>query len=73
MPVPKYRTSKSKRNMRRSHHAITPRSGSSCPNCGSIRRPHTVCDSCGHYRGKQVLEPKSAELNFEDGFDTAES
>ncbi|MCB9890065.1 MAG: 50S ribosomal protein L32 [Planctomycetes bacterium] len=26
-----------------------------CSHCGSRIRPHTVCLSCGHYRGKRVL------------------
>ena len=59
MPVPKVRTSKSKRNMRRSHHALRPVGSSNCPNCDEVKFPHSVCEACGHYRGKQVIEPKS--------------
>ncbi|MBQ47348.1 MAG: 50S ribosomal protein L32 [Zetaproteobacteria bacterium] len=58
MPVPKYRTSKSKTNMRRSHHALKTPSSSLCSNCNEVKFPHSVCESCGHYRGKQVIEPK---------------
>ena len=67
MPVPQFRTSKSKRNMRRSHHALKGPSMSICPNCKEVKLPHCVCESCGHYRGKQVIEPKvfgQAEENF---------
>lgn len=60
MAVPKFRTSKSKRDMRRSHHFITAPGLSTCPNCGSIRRSHSVCNGCGHYKGKQVMTAKSA-------------
>lgn len=67
MPVPKKRTSKSKKNMRRSHHRVAGPGMSVCPNCGSIKHPHSVCEACGHYRGKQVVEPKS-NLGFEDAF-----
>ena len=39
MPVPKFRTSASKRNMRRSHHALKSPGLSVCPNCGETKRP----------------------------------
>lgn len=55
MQAPKRKTSKSKRNMRRSHHALTPAYPSTCPQCKEIVRPHHVCRSCGQYRGKQVM------------------
>ena len=41
---------RSKRNMRRSHEAITPLSGAICPNCKAIKLPHRVCSSCGFYK-----------------------
>lgn len=53
MAVPKFRTSASKRNMRRSHHALKPMSLSSCPNCKEPKINHTVCLKCGFYRGEQ--------------------
>ena len=56
MAVPKRKTSKSKRNMRRSHHALKPVAGKECANCGEISRPHHVCLSCGFYNKKQVLD-----------------
>jgi large subunit ribosomal protein L32 len=56
MPVPKYRTSASKRNMRRSHHALKAPGMSICPECQEVKKPHTVCSSCGHYKGKHVLD-----------------
>lgn len=67
MAVPKFRTSKSKRDMRRAHHALTAPGISNCPNCSAVRRPHMVCGSCGHYNGKQVVAPKTtAEWQGED-------
>lgn len=59
MPVPKFRTSKSKRNMRRSHHALKAPGLSVCANCNEVKRPHTACQACGHYAGQQVIEPKA--------------
>ena len=45
MAVPKKKTSKSKRDMRRSHDSLTPAGTSVCP-------------SCGTYKGKDVLGSK---------------
>ena len=55
---PKRRTSKSKRNMRRSHHALTPPTLSECPQCHEVKMPHLVCPSCGYYKGKEVIKIK---------------
>lgn len=61
MAVPKKRTSKRRRDMRRSHDAIH-FSGAveSCPECGELKLRHRVCEHCGHYRGRKVLEPVQA-------------
>lgn len=56
MAVPKKKTSKSRRNMRRSHHALGPQAHGECSNCGELKRPHHVCESCGHYDGREVVE-----------------
>jgi large subunit ribosomal protein L32 len=60
MAVPKRKTSKSKRNMRRSHHALEPTGSMECPNCGEAKLPHHVCASCGYYDGRAVVKSKSA-------------
>ena len=59
MAVPKRRTSRSKRNMRRSHHALSPASSQECPNCGELKLPHNMCASCGHYNGREVITPEA--------------
>lgn len=57
MAVPKKRTSKSRKGMRRAHHHIRYSAASvACEECGELRLRHHVCLSCGSYRGKQVLE-----------------
>ncbi len=56
MAVPKKKTSQSRKNMRRSHDALTPNAVSVCKNCGEIVRPHNVCKACGSYNGKQIVE-----------------
>lgn len=55
MAVPQNRVTSSKRNMRRSHDALSPSSYAECPNCGELRRPHHVCGSCGHYGGREIV------------------
>lgn len=54
MPVPKRKVSKSRRNMRRAHHALSPLNFSKCSNCSAPRLPHSVCESCGFYKGRFV-------------------
>lgn len=54
MAVPKKKVSKSRRNMRRSHDAVSAGAHNECPNCGELKRPHHVCGSCGHYDGRDV-------------------
>jgi large subunit ribosomal protein L32 len=61
MAVPKKKTSKSRRNMRRSHHALGASAHVECKNCGELTRPHHVCPACGHYNQREVVEvPASA-------------
>ena len=65
MAVPQNRTTPSKRNMRRSHHALSASSYAECPNCGELQRPHHVCGSCGHYAGREVVS-MAEELDLDD-------
>ncbi len=59
MAHPKRRTSKSKKKMRRSHHALLEKAISVCSYCGEMLISHRVCSECGYYNGRPVL--KSAE------------
>jgi len=59
MAVPKSKISKSRRNMRRSHHAVSAGPFNECPNCGELKRPHHVCAHCGHYDGREVVNPEA--------------
>jgi large subunit ribosomal protein L32 len=56
MAVPKRKTSKTRKNWRRSHDALTPPGRANCPQCGASRLPHRVCAECGHYRGATRLQ-----------------
>ena len=55
-PVPKKKTSKARRDKRRSHHALTPKTLTECPQCKAMKPQHVVCPECGSYAGRQVLE-----------------
>ncbi len=61
MAVPKKKISKSRRDMRRSHLAITPVNSVACSVCGESRLPHNMCDNCGTYNGRQILKDKRQE------------
>lgn len=54
MAVPKKKTSKSKRDMRRAHDFLTPTGVSVCPQCNEVKLPHRACASCGTYKGQNV-------------------
>lgn len=56
MAVPKQRTSKTRRDKRRAHDAITAPNLVPCPHCQEMKLPHRVCPSCGMYKGKQIVE-----------------
>ncbi len=56
MAVPKRKTSKSRRDKRRTHDSLEAPGLSLCPQCHSPRRPHRVCPVCGTYRGREVIE-----------------
>lgn len=52
MQAPKRKTSKSKRNMRRSHDSLSASYAVVCSHCGALSQSHRICPSCGHYRGR---------------------
>lgn len=55
MAVPRNRVSNARKNSRRSHMAKKPKHVSSCNNCGAVTLPHTLCEACGFYDGRLVL------------------
>lgn len=59
MAVPKRRTSKAKQRSRQAQQKLKLPNLSRCPRCRQPRLPHHACTNCGHYQGRQVMEPAS--------------
>jgi len=55
MPVPKRKTSKSRRDKRQSCKFIRPKAFTVCSNCTEPVSTHTLCHLCGFYKGRKVL------------------
>ena len=49
MPVPKKKTSKSRKNKRRSHLTLAGAQLKVCMGCKEKVRPHTTCQNCNTY------------------------
>jgi large subunit ribosomal protein L32 len=65
MAVPKRKTSKSKRNMRRSHHAIKAINVVVDSVTGEYKLPHHISLADGFYRGKKVILEREPEISDE--------
>lgn len=62
MAVPKKRLSRARRDMRRAHdHLKFTAAVEACPECGELKLRHHLCNACGMYRGKQILEVATEE------------
>ena len=55
MANPKRKTSKSRKNKRRTHWILKENELVDCPRCHEMRLPHRACPKCGYYNGKKVL------------------
>ena len=61
MAVPKRKTSKARRDKRRSNvWKLNPINFSKCSRCGELKLAHRVCLSCGFYRGKELIKIQEA-------------
>lgn len=56
MAVPKKKTSRTKRNMRRAHDALTPLG--TVKTAAGVRLSHHVDPVTGEYRGRHVVDPQ---------------
>ena len=60
MAHPKHKISKQRRNKRRTHQKLDLPTMATCSNCGTTVLYHRVCPQCGYYRGRLIIEKKSA-------------
>ena len=63
MAVPKRKTSKSKKNMRRSHDSLLPINIIEDKESGEPRLSHRIDLSTGTYNGKQIINNKKSKEN----------
>ncbi|MFC1930003.1 50S ribosomal protein L32 [Chloroflexota bacterium] len=61
MALPKRKTSKARRDKRRSHSSLSLPAMENCPQCHSPKRPHHACPTCGTYAGRQVIEVEGSK------------
>jgi len=50
------RHTKSHRNNRRAHHALEPGAVSTCVKCKQDKLPHRICENCGSYNNREVVD-----------------
>ena len=60
MAHPKRRQSKTRTAKRRTHDKALEPTLAICSHCGSGHIYHTVCRTCGYYRGKVAIEKPAA-------------
>jgi large subunit ribosomal protein L32 len=56
MAVPKQRKTKGRRNQRRMHIHLSKPTLTECSQCKEKKVMHTVCDACGYYKGREVID-----------------
>lgn len=56
--VPKRKTSKCRRDKRRTHYKAVMPTWTTCSSCGETTRPHHICKKCGNYDKREVIEVK---------------
>ena|SRR3989344_564079 len=54
--VVRMRHTRGKTGSRRSHHAISGERLSNCSHCKAPHVSHRVCENCGYYRGRVVID-----------------
>lgn len=55
MPNQTRKSSKARRDKRRTHYkAVAPTTGA-CPQCGAVKLTHAACPECGYYNGRKII------------------
>jgi large subunit ribosomal protein L32 len=52
---PKRRHSRQRKGKRRASIKLSIPNAVICPNCQNMMTPHSVCKTCGYYRGQEVI------------------
>ena len=58
MPVPKRKLSRARIRSRQANKHLEPKTFMECKNCQAPTMPHQVCEGCGFYKGRKILETK---------------
>ena len=61
MPNPKRRHSRERGRLRRTHYKLKNNKLAKRPQCGKAKISHRVCPHCGYYKGRQLVEIKTAQ------------
>ncbi|MDA3843482.1 MAG: 50S ribosomal protein L32 [Candidatus Kapabacteria bacterium] len=56
MAHPKRKTSKARRDKRRTHYKAVVPTTTLCPQCGGVRLAHQACPECGYYNGRKIID-----------------
>jgi large subunit ribosomal protein L32 len=56
MANPTHRHTRSRRDKRRANWRLETPSIVLCPECQEPKLPHRVCQNCGSYRGRKIIE-----------------
>jgi large subunit ribosomal protein L32 len=56
MAVPQRRTSKTRRDKRRTHFKLAVPGMVKCEQCGELKLAHRVCKVCGYYKTKEIIK-----------------
>lgn len=59
------RHTRAHRDNRRSHHALKDTPKSVCPKCKAPIRSHTLCMTCGTYKGREVIDVLAKQKKLE--------
>lgn len=55
MAVPKRHKTSSTRDQRRMHIFVTAPALATCQKCSKPVKAHTICKSCGYYKGNEII------------------